>query len=317
MRESELRNPWSLRARAQTLRVAVVLLMLLGHSRIGLTLEVPNLQARVTDLAGVLTPDQIRSLEAKLQELESTDSTQVAVLIIPTLEDESLEDYSHRVASAWRLGQTGRDNGALVLLAMKERKIRIEVGYGLEPTLTDARSRRVIQNDIVPHFKQGDFYSGIDAGVTGIIQVVRGNYQATPARSGSNRSSGRRSFDWIIFLFVPLLWVLGSAGKWGGGILGAGGGAVVMGMVLGFGWIGFLLGGLIGGAVGAFLGAIARASRGAPTRRRWGGPVVGPWYSDSGGSGGFGGSSGRGFSDGGGFSGGGGSFGGGGASGNW
>ena len=198
----------------------MALLILLGHT--AFALDVPKLEARVTDLAGVFSEEQVRALEAKLQELESKDSTQVAVLVIPTLEEEQLEEYSHRVASAWKLGQKGRDNGALVLIAMKERKIRIEVGYGLEPTLTDARSRRIIQNNMVPHFKTGDFYSGIEAGITGIIQVVRGTYQAEPSRPRSNRSGGRRSFDWIIFLFIPFLWVLGAAGKWGGGILGAG-----------------------------------------------------------------------------------------------
>ena len=294
--------------RARTLRVTLALLILLGHT--AFALDVPRLEARVTDLAGVLSDEQVHALEAKLQELESKDSTQVAVLVIPTLEEEQLEEYSHKVASAWKLGQKGRDNGALVLIAMKERKIRIEVGYGLEPTLTDARSRRIIQNNMIPHFKTGDFYSGIEAGITGIIQVVRGTYQAEPSRPPSNRSGGRRSFDWIIFLFIPFLWVLGAVGKWGGGILGAAAGAIVMSMVMGMGWFGLLLGAPIGAVAGAFLGAVARAGRRGPGRRRWGG-AIGPWFPGSGGSGDFGGFSG------GGFSGGGGSFGGGGSSGNW
>src|SRR5262245_54117809 len=266
--------------------------MLLGHT--AFALDVPKLQARVTDLAGVLSAEQVRSLEGKLQELESKDSTQVAVLIIPTLEDEQLEDYSHRVASAWKLGQKGRDNGALLLIAMKERKIRIEVGYGLEPNLTDARSRRIIQNDMVPHFKIGDFYSGIDAGISAIIQVVRGTYQATPSRPRTNPSSGRRSFDWLIFLFIPFLWVLGAAGKWGGAILGGAAGAIVMSTVMGLGWLGLLLGAPIGAVAGAFLGAVARAGRRSPGRRRWGGPI-GPWFPGTGGSRDFGGFSGGGF----------------------
>src|SRR4030095_15894233 len=294
--------------RARTLPVTLALLILLGHT--AFALDVPKLEARVTDLAGRLSDEQVHDLEANLQELESKDSTQVAVLVIPTLEEEQLEEYSHKVASAWKLGQKGRDNGALVLIAMKERKIRIEVGYGLEPTLTDARSRRIIQNNMIPHFKTGDFYSGIEAGITGIIQVVRGTYQAEPSRPPSNRSGGRRSFDWIIFLFIPFLWVLGAVGKWGGGILGAAAGAIVMSMVMGMGWFGLLLGAPIGAVAGAFLGAGARAGRRGARRRRWGG-AIGPWFPGSGGSGDFGGFSG------GGFSGGGGSFGGGGSSGNW
>src|SRR5437867_1282678 len=139
-------------------RYLLILLLLVLNPRSASALEVPQLRARVNDLAGVLTAEQVRSLEAKLQGLEATDSTQVGVLIIPSLEGEVLEDFSMRVASAWRLGQKGRDNGALILIAMKERKVRIEAGYGLEPTLTDAKSHRIIQDEIVPRFKEGKFY---------------------------------------------------------------------------------------------------------------------------------------------------------------
>src|SRR5438093_4497235 len=160
-------------------RSYLILLFLVLHARSTPAVEVPKLRGRVNELAGLLTEEQARSLEAKLQDLETKDSTQVAVLIIPSLEGEVLEDFSVRVATAWKLGQKGRDNGALLLVAMRERKLRIEVGYGLEPTLTDAKSHRIIEDEILPHFRQGKFYDGIDAGVTAIIQVVRGQY--TPA----------------------------------------------------------------------------------------------------------------------------------------
>lgn len=204
-------------------------------------LEVPKLQRRVTDLAGLLTAQQIQSLEAKLEDLERTDSTQIALLIIPTLEGEVLEDYSHRVASTWELGQRGRDSGALLLIAMKERRVRIEVGYGLEGRLTDALSRRIIEDHIVPNFRQSNFYHGIDSGVTAMIQVVRGAYQA-PARrpSGAAPQGGVVNLVPVFSLIIVFLFIfyasrrMGRRGGWatfpaggtshGGGFGGWGGG---------------------------------------------------------------------------------------------
>jgi uncharacterized protein len=273
-------------------------------------LDVPKLQARVTDRAGLLTAEQIDALETKLRELETSESTQIAILVIPSLEGEALEDYSERVAAAWRLGQKGRDNGALMLIAMKERKVRIEVGYGLEAKLTDALSRRIIQNEIAPNFREGDYYRGIDAAATAIVQVVRGSYQPTnrPSRPSSSRSGARRSFDWLIFLLLPLLWVLSSTGKWGGGLLGAGAGAFLVHSLAGMMLIPLLIGGAVGAVAGAVVGTLVRAAgKSTGTRGRgFGGPFF--W--------GGGGTGGGGFS-GGGFSGGGGSFGGGGSSGSW
>ena len=274
-------------------------------------LKVPSLRTRVTDLAGVLTQEQSAGLEEKLRQFEISDSTQIAVLIIPSLEGEPLEDYSVRVATEWRLGQKGRDNGALLLIAMKERRIRIEVGYGLEPSLTDALSRRIIENEILPSFRQGDFYQGIDAGVNGIMEVVRGVYQGNPRSSTeSRRGTGAGSyFDLLVFLLVPLLWVLGSTGKWGGGILGGAAGTYLGYSLLGFSLFGVLAGALIGSVLGIFLGMLVQAGG---RSGRGGGWFGGPFFPGGGGfgRGGFGGG-------GGGFSGGGGSFGGGGASGRW
>jgi len=279
----------------------------------GQSLQVPKLQARVTDLAGVLSPEQVQALENRLADLEATDSTQIAVLVIPSLEGESLEDYSIHVAEAWKLGQKGRDNGALLIIAMRERNVRIEVGYGLEPVLTDARSFQIIQNEIVPYFRQGEFYAGIDAGIRGMIQVVRGEYQAPsrPRRTGSERSGTR--LDWLILMLFPLLPILSWTGKWGGTVLGAGAGALLPYFLLGAGFPALLIGGVVGGALGAFLGGLIQAGARAHGRsgRRvtgFGGPFWGGFGGGGFGGGGFGG---------GGFSGGGGGFGGGGSSGSW
>jgi len=291
--------------------------MLLLQASAAPALDVPTLRSRVTDLAGVLTPNQIAGLESKLKDLEATDSTQVAVLIIPSLEGESLEDYSMRVADAWKIGQKGRDNGAILLIAMKERKIRIEVGYGLEPTLTDARSSQIWRNEIVPRFRAGDFYGGIDAGVTAIIQTVRGVYQPSPSGAGSSRGSGGISAFPIILLF-PLFWIFSSAGKWGGATIGAIAGVLLPYTLISHSWPLLLAGGAAGGLLGLFMGSLIRAAAKAGSSQgsrrgpgRFGGPFT--WGGGGFGGGGFGGG---GFG-GGGFSGGGGGFGGGGSSGGW
>lgn len=291
-------------------RIVIGLALFLIQSAAAFGLNVPELKDRVTDLAGVLTPEQIANLDSKLRDIEISDSTQIAVLIIPSLEGESLEDYSIRVASSWKLGQKGRDNGAILLVSLKERKIRIEVGYGLESTLTDARSSQISRNEIAPRFREGDFYGGIDAGVTAIIQTVRGVYQPSPdsGRKSSRQPSGG-VFNFLIIMLFPLLYVLSATGKWGGGIIGAGAGMLLPYTLIGHSWILLLLGGAAGSLLGFFMGALVRA--GSHSYRGPGG-FGGPFF--GGGGGGFFG--GGGFS-GGGFSGGGGGFGGGGSSGSW
>jgi uncharacterized protein len=294
-------------------RLFLALALLLAFPGRAAGLEIPQLRARVTDLAGVLSRDEISALDAKLRGLEQSDSTQIAVLIIPSLEGEPLEDFSERVATAWRLGQKGRDNGALLLIALKERSVRIEVGYGLEPKLTDARSRLIIENDIVPYFRQGNFYQGIDVGVTAITQTVRGEYQAS-GKATAGQKGPRKRYDWIIALLFPLLWFLSATGAVGGLLLGGGAGMLLAYTLIGPGLTWLILCGLLGAGAGSVLGLLVRAGARSPSgqkSRGFRGPFIFP------GGGGF---TGGGFSGGGGFggfSGGGGSFGGGGASGRW
>ena len=284
-------------------RLCLVLVTILAQAAQAADLPIPGAGAWVTDLAGVLTREENSTLEARLRDLEATDSTQVVVLIIPSLEGEVLEDYSERVATAWGIGQAGRDNGALLLIAMKERRIRIEVGYGLEGKLTDALARRIIQNEFIPSFRAGNFGQGIDAGVTAIIQAVRGEYRSA-SRPASERRSAARPFDWIIVMLLPLLWVLSATGMLGGMVLGGGAGMFLAYYLAGGGMIPIVAGGILGVIAGGFIGALIRAGARSPSRRRWGGggPFIFP------GGGGF---------SGGGFSGGGGRFGGGGSSGGW
>lgn len=293
----------------------MLLLLLIGASLAadGRARDIPRLTAPVTDLAGLLTQEQAATLDGKLRGLDASDSTQIALLVIPSLDGEALEDYSERVATSWRLGQKGRDNGALLLVALRERKIRIEVGYGLEEKLTDARARQIIANEIVPRFRQQAYYEGLEAGIDAMIRTVHGTYQggAVPARAPSPRRSSGDYLHWIVFLFFPLLWVAGAIGPVGTGFLGAGAGAVLAYLLAGAHALGVLAGGIGGLLLGFAFGGIARTAARTPgTRMR---THHGGWY--PGGS--FGRGMGGGFGGGGGFSGGGGSFGGGGSSGSW
>lgn len=142
-------------------------------------LDVPPLTGRIVDLAHVLPQSTLEALTARLTAHEGQSSNQVAVLTIPSLESESLEEFTHRVATTWKLGRKGTDNGVLLLVAIKERKVRIEVGYGLEGILTDVRSAQIIRNEIIPRFRAGDMSGGILEGTYAILKTIDGTYQAT------------------------------------------------------------------------------------------------------------------------------------------
>jgi len=147
-----------------------------------LALEVPPLQGRVNDYADILSSSTTQQLEGILGDLEKTDSTQIVVLTIPSLEGEVLEEFSIKVADQWKIGRGDFDNGAILLVVLKERKIRIEVGYGLEGSLTDLMAGRIIADVIVPQFKAGNFDQGVFNGVQAMIGVVKGEYKA-PAKA--------------------------------------------------------------------------------------------------------------------------------------
>lgn len=135
---------------------------------------VPPLGHRVTDLTGTLSAEHAATLESRLAALEQSKGTQIAILIVPTTQPETIEQYAIRVVDVWKLGRKGVDDGVLVLLAKEDRKSRIEVGYGLEGTLTDAAAKRITTDIMRPYFRQGDFYGGLTAGVNAIVGVVHG-----------------------------------------------------------------------------------------------------------------------------------------------
>ena len=263
-------------------------------------LEVPALKGRVNDYAGMLSAATRQQLEDILGRLEQTDSSQIVVLTLPSLGGEVLEEFSLKVAEKWKIGQKGFDNGAILLIAQKDRKLRIEVGYGLEGSLTDLMAGRIIRNVIVPQFKAGNFDQGIIDGVQAIIEVVRGEYQAadkSPFAKGQKKKDFSPGFGGLI-AFVFFISMLGRLrrpmGIAAGGILAP----IAAGLFFNFSPIWILLSlpiGLLIGFILSFLGS----------------PLVfghGHRHSGSGWSGGIGG---------GGFGGGGGGFGGGGASGGW
>ena len=171
-----------------------------------LALDVPPLKGRVNDYAGMLSSYAKQQLDGILRDLEKNDSTQIVVLIIPSLDGEVLEEFSIKVVDQWKIGQKGLDNGAVLLITKKERKIRIEVGYGLEGSLTDLMAGRIIRNVLVPQFRAGNFDQGVLDGVQAMIGVVRGEYQA-PEKIPSPKGSGSKGtpFPFIILIAVAFL----------------------------------------------------------------------------------------------------------------
>ena len=149
---------------------------------------VPPLKARVTDLTSTLTSEQTAALEAKLAAFEQRKGSQVAVLLLPTTQPETIEQYGIKVGEKWKLGRKGVDDGAILIIAKDERKLRIEVGRGLEGALPDAIAKRIVADDIVPLFKQGQFDAGINAGVDRILKVIDG--EALPDAKGSGWTGG-------------------------------------------------------------------------------------------------------------------------------
>ncbi|MBI4001318.1 MAG: TPM domain-containing protein, partial [Nitrospira defluvii] len=265
-------------------------------------LDVPPLTVRVVDLARVLPPAVREQLSADLQAHEAKTSNQVAVLIIPSLEGEPLFDLSHRVATTWQLGRKGTDNGALLLVAIKDRKIRLEVGYGLEGVLTDARSAQIIRNEIVPKFRAGDVPAGITAGVQAILKTIEGTYRA-PESPSASPSSGEAFGNTVfaVFLGVVIGLLLSRVHRVLGPVAGGG---------LSFLAAPWVIPALIAGAVSLTLVSLLSAlGQGVGSgRRRSGSAFDGTWFSTQHGgwgSGGMGGSFGGSDS----FSGGGGSFG--------
>jgi uncharacterized protein len=272
----------------------VLMLLLFAGLPVRAEIPVPMLAQRVTDLTGLLTQDQRTELEHRLARFESEKGSQIAVLLVPTTQPETIEQYSIRVADAWKLGRKGVDDGILVLVAQQDRALRIEVGRGLEGVVPDAIAKRVIEEIMLPRFKQGDLYGGLSAGIDRTIALVQGEPLPPPA------SVDRPPSDLLDVLLFALM-----GGIFGGQFLRGMFGPLPGGLVAGIG-AGVLLG-LFGVPIvlAVVFGAFVFAAVFAGIGRAW----PRGYYGDSGG---FGRGSGSG-----GFGGGGGGFSGGGASGRW
>ena len=274
--------------------------------------SIPALTAPVVDRTGTLSDDQRRQLDERLLAFEKQKGSQIAVLLVPTVRPESIAAYSLRVVEKWKLGHRGVDDGALLLIAKNDREMRIEVGYGLEGALSDAVAKRIIEERITPRFRSGDFYGGIDAGVSAMVGVVAGEplpippqRQQFPSPSAPPPTAKAANPVEGLFDYLPIVFM---ATVIGGGILRS-----IFGRLIGAG----IVGGVVGVVVAVLLaslatGAIAGVVAFILTLLNGGGSgrSGGSWGGGGGGSWGGGSSSG-------GFSGGGGSFGGGGASGKW
>ncbi|WOH83141.1 YgcG family protein [Bradyrhizobium sp. BEA-2-5] len=271
---------------------------------------VPPLTRRVVDQTGTLSAGDVATLTGRLKDLEARKGSQIAVLIVPTTQPETIEQFSIRVAEAWKIGRKKIDDGAILVVAKNDRHLRIEVGYGLEGALTDV-THRIIDEDITPKFKAGDFAGGISAGVDRMIRLINGEQLPAPE---PEHWQGPNLVDFAnpvtIFIVIIVAGVLR-------GILGRLLGSVATGGVVGvFTWM--VAGSLATALVVGLFAAVAALIFGG---LNFGGPAAGsgPYRRGGGYSGGWSGDGGwsSGSSSSGGFSGGGGSFGGGGASGSW
>ena len=250
---------------------------------------VPELSRRVTDTTTTLNADQVSTLESRLAAFEAKKGSQIAVLIVPTTRPEDIAQFGIRVADKWKIGREKIDDGVILIVAKDDRALRLEVGYGLEGAIPDAIAKRVIAETITPHFKAGDYYGGIDAGVQQLMRLIEGEPLPPPSTSGK----GGNDAPFVILIVGGIVagWLLSllMSRPAAGGIAALGSGAVGA-LLLGFTPV------LLFIAVFVFAGVATGFRHG------------GGW--SSGGGGGFGGGGGS-------WGGGGGGFGGGGASGSW
>ena len=263
---------------------------------------IPSLHARVTDLTGTLTAEQSQQLEGELATLEQAKGAQVVVLMLPSTQPETIEDYATRVFDAWRVGRAHVDDGVLVVVAKEDHHVYIETGYGLEGAVPDALASRIIREQIVPKFRTGDYYGGLQDGIASLTKLIDG--EPLPAPKAESQAKGIP--DFLVVILFALVWARGFFSilpRWPRvfvvGIAAAG----LVWLFTHLWWLAAACG-AFGGLFG-YIGHSLRFARGGGNGG-WGGGGFGGF----GGGGSFGGG-------GGGFSGGGGATGGGGASGSW
>jgi uncharacterized protein len=233
------------------LSIIAFLLCILSWHPDAWPLSVPALRGRINDYANLLDEHQSAQLEYALQRYEAQTTNQIVLLTIPSLEGEDLEGFSVRVAETWKIGQKGKDNGVILLVTLKERKVRIEVGYGLEGVLTDAEASQIIRHVIAPAFRTGDYFGGISSGLTAIVKATKGEFQAPKEPTSPYSSHG------LLLLFLLIIILFSRFGRFMflGGMLGRG----MFGGRMGRGGFGGGFGGFSGGG-GGFGGGGASGS---------------------------------------------------------
>jgi len=199
-------------------------------------IERPNPPVLVTDIAGVLSPEQKQALENKLVAIDDSSSNQIVVVILPTLEGNPIEEYANKLFRTWGIGNKKKNNGVLLLIAIQDKKIRIEPGYGLEGALPDITCNSIIDNDIKPAFRQQAYYEGIDKATDDIAKAAVGEYSEKRERKTKGKGSNPLLFILILFIIVA---ILGKKGGGGGSNIGGGGFSDIA--------TGMLLGSLLGG----------------------------------------------------------------------
>lgn len=219
----------------------------------------PNPPRLLVDKAGLLIPEQAEILEQKLVAFDDSTSNQISVVIIPTLNGYPLDDYANKLFRSWGIGGKKNNNGVLLLIAAQDRKVRIEVGYGLEGAITDVQSKSIIENDLAPNFQKGNYYRGIDQAINSLEKAAVGEYKLPRAKSDD---SGGGAIVFFIILAIVIFIIIGAnRGGGGGGVASHGGWSnILLPMILGNalgrggGGGGFGGGGFGGGGFGGFGG---------------------------------------------------------------
>lgn len=280
---------------------------MLCTSQAVLALSFPSPQGYVSDFAGLLSPAARARLEAELAQLHKDTGSELAVVTVANLGGTTIEDYAARLFEAWGIGQKDQDNGVLLIMALAERKVRIEVGYGLEGVITDGRAGRILDEKVIPSFKSGDYEAGLVQGAAAIESYIRGGTTPGPLEDNPLRRLFSDYTGLLVFLGFITIYLIGfmarSKSIWLGAVWGVIVG-IILGVILGS-VIATVVMPLISGALGALLDFIL--SRNYKERQASGQPTT--WWGSAGGFSSGGGSSFGGFS--------GGSSGGGGASRGW
>jgi uncharacterized protein len=291
-------------------RVSILALLVFWAASALAVVAVPPLVGRVVDQTGTLSSGDIASLNQTIRSFEARKGSQIAVLIVPTTDGEAIEPFSLRVAEAWKIGRKKIDDGAVLVIAKNDRHLRIEVGYGLEGALTDVTTKRIIDEEITPKFKSGDFAGGVSAGLNKMIRIIDGEKLPEPQPPHWQLQTGLFDVDAMFnpFLLIPVFLFGGLMRTMLGRLVGAGVGGGVVALIAWF-LFGSLAAALVAGLIATvfvlFSDAIASSAPGSRSGGWSGGSSGGSWS---------GGGSSSSSSDSGG---GGGSFGGGGASGSW